>query len=357
LFSFILWLSNMVIPLKDVVVVSPTSRGSGGVAQHIDGLVGRLKSDGYGVEVISSSNTPIIRVKGLMNPSFALSSMVKALGGRCHVVHAHNIPSAPAMRALRADVKVLTLHGFYSEQVKLLHGGAVGGLVSWFERRALRWADVITAVSKSSAEVYRGMGYDVRFIPNAVDLNRLPSEGLRVFSSQVIYVGRLSREKGLDTILEAAAKVSGLNFLIVGWGPYGPTLRAKASKLKNMRLIGEVGHDEALRYIAGSDVLVLPSYVEGLSTVILEAMALKVPVVASAVGGNTELVEDGVTGLLVSPGDPEQLASAIERIISERNLAARIASEAYKRVSNEYSWDRVYREYLRVYGLEDGDGR
>jgi glycosyltransferase involved in cell wall biosynthesis len=340
--------------LRDVVLVSPTSGGLGGVAQHVRGLAWRLASDGYGVEIISSSSTPIVRVKGLMNPSFALSSLLKGAGTRCRVAHAHSIPSAPAMRALRADLKVLTLHGYYSEQVKLLHGGAVGSLVSWFERTALGWADIVTAVSKSSVEVYHRMGFDVKYIPNAVDLTGLPREGWRIFSPQVVFVGRLSYEKGLDTLLEAAEKAGNLNFLIVGWGPYGLRLRARSSKRHNIRFVGEVSHHNALRYIAGSDVLVLPSYMEGLSTVILEAMALKVPVVATRVGGNTELVEDGVTGLLVSPKNPDELADALERIVSDKILAARLSDEAFRRVVAEYSWGRVYREYLRIYGLEGG---
>lgn len=341
--------------LKDVVIVSPTSGGVGGVGQHVRTLADRLWSRGYSVEVISSSNTPIMNVKGLMNPSFALTSLFKSIGRRCRVVHAHSIPSTPAMKAVNAETKVLTLHGFYSEQVTLLHGGLLGGIVSWFEKKALRWADVVTAVSRTSADAYRRMGYDVRYIPNAVDLASLPRDGLKLSSPQVVFVGRLSPEKGLDTLIEAASIARDLNFLIVGGGPYGTTIKAKSAGLTNVRLMGAVSHEDALRYIAGSDVVVLPSYVEGLSTVILEAMAMHVPVVATAVGGNNELIEDGVTGLLVRPGDPEGLAEAMTRLVNDVELSRRMACEAYKRVSEEYSWDRVFSQYLRVYGFDEVD--
>ncbi|MEM3123985.1 MAG: glycosyltransferase family 4 protein, partial [Nitrososphaerota archaeon] len=263
--------------MKDVIIVSPTSGGMGGIGQHVRALADRLCSGGYRVGIISSSNTPILRVRGLMNPSFALSAPIKALGTRCRVVHAHSIPSTTAMKTVRARHRVLTIHGYYSEQVSLLHGGLLGRLVSWFEKKALRWADVVTVVSRASAEAYRRMGFDVNFIPNAVDLESLPKDGLKVVSPQVSYVGRLSKEKGLDTLLKAAAIARDLNFLIVGSGPYEEDLKSMSANLHNVRLVGQVSHDDALRYIAGSDAVVLPSYAEGLSTVILEAMALRVP--------------------------------------------------------------------------------
>lgn len=342
--------------MRDVLIVSPTSEGLGGVASHVGALASRLSEAGFMVDVISSSNTPIIGLKVLKNPSFALTSPLKALRGRWRVVHAHNIPSATAMRTARADLKVLTIHGFYSEQVKLLHGKILGGIGSWFERKALSWADLITAVSKNAVEAYRSMGFEVKHIPNAIDLDSLKYIPKRVKTPQVVYVGRFSREKGVDMLLDASERARELNFVLVGSGPLKPLLSRRAAELPNVTVVGPVPHPEALGYIAGSDVLVLPSRLEGLSTVILEAMALKTPVVASDVGGNRELVEDGVTGLLVKVGDIEGLVEKIERLCNDPKLSARLVEEAYKRVKTEYSWSRVFQEYLKVYGLE-GDMR
>jgi glycosyltransferase involved in cell wall biosynthesis len=100
--------------------------------------------------------------------------------------------------------------------------------------------------------------------------------------------------------------------------------------------------------VKGSDVFVLPSRHEGLSTALLEAMAMGVPVVATRVGGNPELVEHGETGLLVDP-DPEQLARAIALLLEDRGLAKRLAESAARVVRERYSWPVVYRRYLEVY--------
>jgi len=104
----------------------------------------------------------------------------------------------------------------------------------------------------------------------------------------------------------------------------------------------------ALKLVKGSDVFVLLSRKEGLSTALLEAMAIGVPVVATRVGGNPELVEHGETGLLVDP-EPSQLASAISLLLEDSGLAKRLAENAARVTRERYSWPTVYRQYLDVY--------
>jgi len=334
----------------DVLLVSPTARGLGGVARHVSGLAARLEAAGYHVAVVSSENTPIVNVKGLKNPTFMLSSMFSALFRRASVVHGHNVPSCLAMRAASAGRRVLTMHGVYAEQVNLLHGSLVGWVASRLERTALNWADVVTAVSKRTAEFYRSKGVDAVYIPNAVDVD-VRVEGIRLGYPQVVYVGRLSREKNVSTLVDAARRLQDAKFLIVGDGPDKPFLEKAAQNLSNVVFTGAVEHEKALGYIAGSDVLVLPSIAEGMSTVLLEAMALKTPVVATAVGGNTELVQHGETGMLVNAGDPEQLTEAIAHLLNNPAEAKRLAEKAYQNVVKHFSWEAVFPQYLKVYEL------
>jgi 2-deoxystreptamine N-acetyl-D-glucosaminyltransferase/2-deoxystreptamine glucosyltransferase len=108
--------------------------------------------------------------------------------------------------------------------------------------------------------------------------------------------------------------------------------------------------------LAAADVLVLPSRYEELGTVVLEAMRAGVPVVAADTGGVSATITDGVTGLLVSPGQPAALAAAVRRVLTDDGLARRLADAARER-SRDYSWETlgdrvlgVYREVLRVRG-------
>ncbi|MEM0440704.1 MAG: glycosyltransferase family 4 protein [Candidatus Caldarchaeum sp.] len=335
---------------SDVLLVSPTSRGLGGIARHVSELASHLTAAGYSVAVISSENTPIINVKGLKNPSFMITSMSKAVFHESTVIHAHSIPSSFAMKIASSKRRVLTIHGVYAEQVSLLHGGVVGRVASFLEKKSIKWADVVTAVSLTAVEAYRRMGVDAVYIPNAVEVDT-KVEAKRLGSRQIVFVGRLSKEKNAEAVIDLARKNLDAVFVIVGDGPERKTLEKKAEGLRNVVFTGAVEHREALGYIAGSDVLVLPSLVEGLSTVVLEAMALKTPVVASSVGGNTEIIQNNETGILVQPNDLEQLAEAVTKLLEDIDYAEKIAEKAHQLCMEKFSWKTVFPQYLKVYGF------
>ena len=111
---------------------------------------------------------------------------------------------------------------------------------------------------------------------------------------------------------------------------------------------GQLPRQEALKIVRGSDVFVLPSRHEGLSTALLEAMALKVPIVATRVGGNTELIRNGETGLLVNSNSRE-IVKAILLLIEDKEYATRLAENAYNMILEQYNWRIVYRKYVEVY--------
>ena len=105
-----------------ILLISPTEKGIGGIAQHVQGISQFLTNLNHEVNIISSENTFTIPIKGLKNPSFMLSSFLKTkLIKNNDIVHAHNIPSALAMKNTSGK-KVLSLHGIYSKQIVELHG-------------------------------------------------------------------------------------------------------------------------------------------------------------------------------------------------------------------------------------------
>ena len=105
-----------------ILLISPTEKGIGGVAQHVQGLSQFLTNQNHKVDIISSENTFTIPVKGLKNASFMLSSFLKTRSMKGNdIVHAHNIPSYLAMKKATGK-KVLSLHGIYSQQITEIHG-------------------------------------------------------------------------------------------------------------------------------------------------------------------------------------------------------------------------------------------
>ncbi|MGQ9478812.1 MAG: glycosyltransferase family 4 protein [Thermoproteota archaeon] len=332
-----------------ILIVSPRTSGIGGIAYHVSKLVEHLARRGIEVETISVENTPFINVKGLMNPSFAISSSVKALMLRISrgfdVVHAHNIPSALPMRMLGCR-RVLTLHGVYSEQVHVLHGGLMGILSEAFEAKTVGWAHALTVVSRSTMEFYRRRGFKPVLIPNAIDFDDLPRERETLFENQVTYVGRLSYEKGVDLLVKVAVRLPELNFVLIGDGPLRRMLHEASGGTSNLHVLGYMRRREALRHLAGSRAFILPSRKEGLSTSILEAMALRIPVVATSTGGNVELVSDGETGYLAEAGNVGSIVAALRRAI---NGHGETVGKAYEMVSRVYNWRNVAGMYLSLY--------
>lgn len=182
----------------------------------------------------------------------------------------------------------------------------------------------------------------------------LPADG-----PVVTYVGKLVPRKGVDTLIEAmgllAARPRGAPLLVAaGIGEMREGLERRAAELgvaDRVRFAGKAPHDEVAWYMAAGDVFVLPSHSEGLPTVACEALNCGLPVVATAVDGTPEIVRDGETGLLVPPGDAGALAAALDRVLADDALRARLAETALRVGRDEFTWaanaarmSEIYRE-------------
>ena len=139
--------------------------------------------------------------------------------------------------------------------------------------------------------------------------------------------------------------------LLVGDGPERKALEKEAKRIgmgDRLHFEGFVAHERLPAVLAHADLLVLPSLYEELGTVLLEAMQAGLPIVASKTGGILDVIEDGVTGLLVPPGDPEAFARAIDRLLADRDLACRL-SEATQEQGKDYDWEVLAERDLAVY--------
>ena len=332
--------------MPKVLLIAPRISGVGGIAQHVRQLARRLNKAGWEVHLLSSETMELSMKKGIANIEYAFASAAKCLRKSYDIAHGHNLPSILALKTIRAKAKLLTLHGIYSKQISLIHGKLIGLAAKLAEKTTLRWVDKVTAVTKLAASYYRRLGIEVEYIPNAIDFSELPTERKRITTPQIAYLGRLSKEKGVDLLIEAASMgVKGI--VIAGDGPLRPLIE-KASKEGLIHYLGPLPRNEALKILAGSDVAVLPSRAEGISTALLEAMALKIPVIATKVGGNLEVIRNGVDGILIEP-KPEEICRAVSCILENRDQADRLSQNAYRRVITQYSWKKVFNKYISLY--------
>lgn len=332
-----------------VLIISPTQRGIGGIAQHVQGLTKFLQDSGHKVIIISSENTPTITIKGLKNPSFMLSALLKAkLKKGNDIVHAHNLPSALPMKNASGK-KILTLHGIYSEQIDMLHGKATGKISRSYEKDALSWADAITVVSKDAFAHYSKLGFKVIHVPNAIDISSLPHETERLYGKQIIFAGRISKEKGILDLIETAAKLpKEIHLLVLGAGPEEEKVKEAAKSHPNVHYMGYVPKERTISLIRGSDILVQPSLVEGISSTILEAMACKTPVITTNVGDNKEILNSGESGIMLEPHNPQKLLVEIISLLEDKQKADLFRAEGFKQVQ-KYDWAEVGKLYLNIY--------
>jgi len=189
--------------------------------------------------------------------------------------------------------------------------------------------------------------------PGAFAPNGGPPPGRREL--ELLCVGRLVAVKGhvvlLDALAELRARGVPLRATLVGDGPERAALTAHAVRLglgHAVAFAGAVGQDAIRAHYARADVVCMPSFAEGLPVVLMEAMAMAIPVVATWIAGVPELVRDGHSGLLVAPGRPDELAGAIERLARDPELRRRLGRAGRERVLEEFDVGRSVRVLRRV---------
>jgi len=308
-----------------ILFIAPTF--SGGIGGHAARVAEKLQEFGFDIKLMSTSHIPINKLK---NPSFAILSSLRSIFGKekYDIVHAFNVPSAFAMKYTKAKKKILSIHGIYSEQVEALHSDTTATIASIAESKVLKWADKLTTDSKTVQKLYKEkLGVDFEFLYAPLDIskfNDLPE--ISKIENQIVYIGRDSYEKGIDILQNIESKING-----------------KVVYCTN------VEWKKAMGILKASSILVIPSRMESIPQVIKEAFYLKVPIVATNVGGIPELIETNVSGILVPPNDPNQLLKAVNGLLEDKEAAKRIAESGYDFVIENLTWEILLPKYVKFY--------
>ncbi len=268
---------------------------------------------------------------------------------RADVVHTHddrpNIHGAPAGRLAGVRRVIHTRHH---------QGLRLTPRQQWLVRAVQVCDDRFVCISRDSARHAIRQGVSPRrvvVLPNGIDLEHFACTGPEPAGPAVL-VARLAAEKDVGTLIEAAALVArtcpDFALQIAGDGPCRAELEARAVRLgAPVRFLGVVRDVPAL--LARARLFVLSSLTEGISLTLLEAMARGLPVVATDVGGNPEVVEAGVTGLLVPPRDPPVLAGAVARLWTDPQSCARLGGAGRRRVERRFDVRRMVAGYEALY--------
>lgn len=349
------------------ILLLTTHFNAGGITTYVRTLGESLLRSGHQVWIVSSGGDSLsllepvgvrhvelnLRTKSAIHPKliFCFFSLKKFIElEKIEVIHAQTRVTQVLGFFLSICTRtkmVTTCHGFFR--------------TSWFRKFFPCWGKVVIAISRPVAEhLNTDFGIDrnrIRLIYNGVDLNRFAMTRKRMCCEKPVIgtIARLSNVKGIDILIRAMSlvleRIPLASLLITGEGPEEASLRKMVQDLSLTRHVRFQGlTHQSHRVLHQLDVFVMPSLKEGLSLSVLEAQACGIPVVASGVGGLLDIVEDGRTGYLFEPKDPESLASAIIETLKNPHQTKTMTELARVRVEDCFSMEKMLKQTLEVYG-------
>jgi len=328
---------------------------------------GRSQKPNAFLSALEAASIPAIPIpeKSRFDTSVLAAIRAALYAHKSDLVQTHNVKSHFLFRLSglhRTYPWIAFHHGYTATDPKM----RLYNQLDWWSLRAARL--VVTVCTPFAEELIRkGVSRSrIRVLHNSVTVPALPAaesvEKLRrklgITAERVILtVGRFSREKGLDYLLDEFATLRTLKplmpvrLVLVGDGPEREKLNLRADELELKDSVIFTGHvTDVPLYYAMADVLALPSRSEGSPNVVLEAMATGLPIAATAVGGVPELLEDEVTALLVRSGQPAALAHAIHRLLIDESLALDLSRRARAKIESSFQPDDYRRALLAIYG-------
>jgi glycosyltransferase involved in cell wall biosynthesis len=376
----------------NILMVVPYFGGNRGGNPDVVDLSHKLEERGHSVVVLSTSfgndegyqndqNVKVFRLKpmhyfsgfdyGVSFPIFKLQKLLKEY--QIDVVHGvmefgTQTFSAVVPSRLERKPYVLTIQG-----ANITSGSpSVDALMTTFDHTVARFLSVMSkriiilseklswraqkiGASKSKTRVVpTTVRYRDEFDPAHYDSNRARRE-LGLNDKTVIgYVGRLVPLKGLTYLLHAFERLRkdshDIHLLIVGYGPERSLIESTVSKLGlKTTITGWVERRNVPYYVSAMDVLVNPSLTEGLPLTVMEAMAMQKPVVATDVGGTSDLISNGVNGFLVPSRDTHSMSTAINTLLFDPELRHSMGMTGRRIIEKNFSWDVIVPKVEKVY--------
>jgi L-malate glycosyltransferase len=308
----------------NILYISPTFVG--GIGGHAFRVSEKLNQNDFDIELMKIPHLPI---KNLKNLSFTIFGKIITMMNKksYDLVHAWNVPSGIIMKNIKAKKKILSIHGMYGEQVEAIHSQSIGKLGKFAEKNAIETADILTTDSKFvQKKYYEKFGLKIEYLPAPLDVKKfinIPKSNLK---NQIVFIGRDSHEKGIDILKSIELSI-------------------------NSKVIYCTNTDwnESMKILQQSKLLIVPSRQESLPQVIKEAFYLKVPVIATDVGGIPELVKHNQTGILVPSQNPEKLKIAINDLLENLELQEILKQNAYNLILEFFTWEKLLPKYTKFY--------
>ena len=297
---------------------------------------------------------------------FFVKKLLKSIEHDFDVIHIHT-PLPPTIKSQIPTM--LTVHTSMIDAAETINITDLYSLASKFqakyisypiEEKLLKNADLITTVSKKGIMDLKRYGVDtdnITVIYNGVDENLFsPIDNKSNGEKYVLYTGRISSGKGLIELIECAKEVlmfhDDIRFVLAGDGPLLRTLKENIANLDledRIKFLGHVGRNDIVKLYQNAHIFIFPSHYEGLPGSLLEAMSCKLPIVATEVPGNIELIEHNINGILVPSRDVSSLSKAIRNLLNDPDKREKLGINARKTIENKFTWNAVSDRILNCY--------
>lgn len=357
----------------NICLVAPLPPPYGGIAHWTQMMLRHASTvDGVQLAVINTAPTwRSIHANGLMVRAFggALQLLrdcvriAKTLSGRrFDAVH---LTTSGHLAALR-DLAVSYLAGWFG--VGLVYHVRFGRIPSLAGGRSLEWrlirrvmrrAAAVILIDAATFEAVRRAEprANAVLVPNCVDTETLPTavpreDGVRT----ALFLGWVVPTKGVGELVEAWSRLDPQGWRLDIVGPFDEAYRdalLAGRTAASLRFLGQLPHEEAMKRMAACDLFVLPSYTEGFPNVVVEAMALGRPIIATEVGAIPEMLADGA-GLLVESKNVDALIEALDRAVRDERLRGQMADRALEKANRLYNLDVIFSAYERIWRSVSG---
>lgn len=318
------------------------------------------------IEVIKVPFIPIYPFYIRLHSIF-VNKIFKTMESEIDIIHIHS-PLPPLIKTSKpivltihtpmlTDYRRVKINSIYS-----LFSKISAKLVSYpHELKLIKASNIITTVTESVAKElnkYYTNSMNIVVTGNGVDENFFTTKDYKSNDIQknILFVGRIDREKGLFDLIECAKYIfnirSDIHFNLAGNGRDLKKLLRKIKKAKiqdKFIFLGQVEKKHLVKIYQNASIFVLPSYHEGLPGVILEAMSCGLPIIATDVRGNRDIIFQGENGIIVPPRDPKKLAEAITKLLEDKNLSEYLGKNARNTIIQKYTWDILTNKMLKCY--------
>ena len=289
-----------------------------------------------------------------------------------NVIHAHDWLVAHAAASLKHAYRIPLVATIHATEYGRHQGhlpGPMNKLIHqiewWLTFESARTICCSQYMMEQITDIFELPPDKVDVIPNGIDSESFTRDvSVDLYRKQyvkpedklVFFVGRLVYEKGVQTVIEAMTliinKVPNVVFIVAGSGPHMNQLKSLVNAFNledKVKFTGHIDTDTLSAFYKSADLTVVPSLYEPFGMVVLESMAMGTPTIVADTGGLSEIVVHEETGLKFEPGNPESLADAILRILTDKDLANRLTSDAKAYLGDRYNWDRIAKTTLGVY--------